>query len=188
MNILKQTCAVIIVIFSAVFTTSCSTNLDEYKGSTPRLDIKEYFNGPLIAWGMIQDHNGTTIRRFCVELVGTWQNNIGDLKETFYFDDGEISHRNWQLTRLTKNTYTGNAEDVIGTASGQQNGFAFQWQYELSVKIDGTQYHFSLDDWMYQIDQYRVFNKTKMNKFGVTVADITLFFDKQQPLRQCQTI
>jgi hypothetical protein len=39
---------------------------------------------------------------------------------------------------------------------------------------------------MYQIDEYRVFNRTKMKKFGVTVAEITLFFDKELPVKSCQ--
>lgn len=181
----KQGILITLVFTVALFMSSCSTNIVEYDESTPTLDISNYFKGPITAWGMIQDYNDKVTRRFCVELVGTWKNNNGELKETFYFDDGEISYRNWQLTRLNNKSYSGNAGDVIGAANGQQNGFAFQWQYVLSVNIEEDLYKFSLDDWMYQIDQYRVFNKTKMKKFGITVAEITLFFDKQLPLRKC---
>jgi len=39
---------------------------------------------------------------------------------------------------------------------------------------------------MYQIDEYRVFNRTKMKKLGVTLAEITLFFDKQTPGKTCR--
>ena len=174
------------VLITAMLLGSCSTKIEEYKVQKPALNIESYFDGPVIAWGMIQDYNDKVTRRFCVELVGIWIDNKGELKETFYFDDGEITYRNWQLVRTSNNQFTGTAEDVIGTAKGKQNGFAFQWQYQLSVDIDDKNYHFTLDDWMYQIDQYRVFNKTEMKKFGIKVADITLFFDKQQPLRQCE--
>lgn len=167
--------------------SSCSTKITTYQGSTPEIDIQRYFNGPVVAWGMLQDYNQQVTRRFCVEMHGTWQQNVGTLKETFYFKDGEISYRNWQLTRNENGDYSGEAEDVIGIASGQQQGFALQWQYQLSVNINDTSYQFTLDDWMYRIDNFRVFNRTKMKKFGITVAEITLFFDKELPLRSCKS-
>ncbi len=185
MNAFKKIALASLVLGTSVLMTSCTARVSDYQGSTPTFDIKTYFDGPLIAWGMVQNYNDKVTRRFCVELVGSWQGNKGELKETFYFDDGEKSYRNWQLTRTQKNQYTGTADDVIGVAKGSQSGFAFQWQYVLAVNVDGADYQFTLDDWMYQVDKYRVFNKTQMKKFGVIVADITLFFDKQRPLRSC---
>lgn len=165
--------------------TSCTTAIADYKNTSPTLDIQTYFDGPMTAWGMVQDYNDKVTRRFCVELDGTWRGQKGLLKEKFYFADGEITYRNWQLTRTSDGKYHGEAEDVVGQAKGQQRGFAFQWQYELVVPVDGNEYQFFLDDWMYRIDQYRAFNRTEMKKFGLTVAELTLFFDKQQPLRGC---
>jgi hypothetical protein len=152
-----------------------------------QFDIKNYFNGPVIAWGMVQDYSNKVTRRFCVEIEGTWQEDNGILAETFYFDDGEISYRNWQLTKLANGAYQGTAEDVIGLAKGQHKGFAFNWQYSLKVPVEDEVYILKLDDWMYQLDKKRVFNKTAMKKFGFTVADITLFFDKSNPGEKCQS-
>jgi hypothetical protein len=75
---------------------------------------------------------------------------------------------------------------VVGVARGQQVGLAFQWQYNLNVPVDNDVIELSLDDWMYKIDEHRVFNRTKMKKFGVTVAEITLFFDKQAAVKRCE--
>jgi hypothetical protein len=164
---------------------SCSTDIEQYQASSPTLDIKSYFTGSLTAWGMVQDYSNKVTRRFCVELEGTWQGNKGLLAEVFHFNGGKVTTRNWQLTKLADGKYQGEAEDVIGMASGQQQGFAFQWQYVLSVPIDDEIYNLSLDDWMYQVDEYRVFNRTVMKKLGVEVAEITLFFDKELPTRKC---
>ncbi|WDE00267.1 DUF3833 domain-containing protein [Thalassomonas actiniarum] len=164
---------------------SCSNDINHYQDTTPVLDIQSYFTGPVIAWGIVQDYNLKVTRRFCVELEGSWQQEQGLLKEVFYFKDGEVSRRNWRLTRQGGGKYLGQAEDVIGIAGGQQLGYAFRWQYRLAIDIDGESYHFDLDDWMYRIDDHRVFNKTQMKKFGITLAEITLFFDKEQPLRHC---
>ena len=124
-------------------------------------------------------------RRFCVEINGTWDKNEGVLAEKFYFNDGEITFRNWQLTKQADGSYTGTAEDVIGTAIGKHQGFAFKFEYELLLKVDENSYQLSMDDWMYQLDENRVMNKTSMSKLGVKVAEITIFFDKEQPVKSC---
>ncbi|MBU2918518.1 DUF3833 domain-containing protein [Psychrosphaera sp. F3M07] len=184
---IKKIGKTITYLLVSILLISCSTDISTYKNKAPTFDIKQYFNGEMIAWGMIQDYSSKVTRRFCVELAANWQQEQGTLAETFYFDDGEISYRTWNLTKQGAGKYSGTAEDVVGVASGQQSGFAFQWQYTLSVPIDDTVYQFEMDDWMYQIDQYRVFNRTSMSKLGIKVAEITLFFDKGQQQKQCQT-
>ena len=164
---------------------SCSTSINDYTSTKPRFDLKEYFTGKITAWGILQDYSDKVTRRFCVDIDGSWQGNQGLLKETFYFDDGEISHRNWQLIHTGNGKYTGSAADVIGEASGSENGFAFHWNYTLKVPVNGNNYHIAMDDWMYRLDKYRLFNKTTMTKFGIKIGEVTLFFDKSQPRRNC---
>ena len=166
--------------------TACSTELSHYNKTSPEFSIKNYFSGPVTGWGIVEDFKNKVTRRFCVDLIGTWQGNEGKLAEIFYFADGEITTRNWLLTQNPDGRYLGTAEDVVGTAEGQEQGFAFQWQYQLLVPVDDNIYQMSMDDWMYQIDEFKVFNRTSMSKFGVKLADITLFFDKKQPLQTCR--
>ncbi|WP_258872067.1 DUF3833 domain-containing protein [Thalassotalea euphylliae] len=167
------------------FITGCGHHIKDYDTTQPKFELDTYFDGSVTAWGLVQDYTNKVTRRFCVEIEGSWQGNKGTLVETFYFNDGERSYRTWQLVKDGDN-YQGTAEDVTGTATGMTQGFAFQWQYHLQLAIDGTDYEFFLDDWMYQVDQSRVFNRTSMKKFGIEVAELTLFFDKQQPVRGCQ--
>lgn len=182
-----------IMASSILFLSGCSADLSDYSQEKhspqkPTLDIKTYFTGDIIAWGMVQDYSAKVTRRFCVEINGQWTENKGVLAEKFYFDDGEFSVRNWQLTKLPDGRYEGSAGDVKGIAQGQQKGFAFHWQYDLSVPIDGETYVFSMDDWMYQIDEHRLFNRTTMNKLGIALAEITLFFDKEAPNKRCSVV
>lgn len=165
----------------------CSANIEDYQQTKKRFDIKNYFSGDVIAWGMLQDYSNKVNRRFCVEIKGTWQGSKGVLAEKFYFKDSEISYRNWQLTKHDDGTYTGTAEDVIGTAKGVHQSFAFQFSYTLTLKVADDTYQVNMDDWMYQLDQYRVINKTSISKFGVNVAEVTIFFDKQTPVQTCQS-
>lgn len=173
------------LILLLILITSCSADIADYEETYPKFDIKSYFNGEFIGYGMVQDYSSQVTRRFCVELKGTWENNEGQLAEVFYFNDGEISYRTWQLTKLPGEEYTGTAEDVVGSAGGKQSGSAFHWQYQLLVSIDDDIYQFDMDDWLYQVDEYRVFNRTTMNKVGIKVAEITLFFDKNSTSKKC---
>lgn len=170
----------------ALLLTGCSADLSSYQATTPTFDIKQYFNGNVIAWGIVQDYTAAVQRRFCVEIIGTWEGNEGVLAETFYFSNGEVSYRNWHLIKLADGSYQGTAEDVVGVAIGKHRGFAFQFQYELMLSIDDSSYQVGMDDWMYLLDENRVMNKTSMSKFGIEVAEITIFFDKKTPNLSCR--
>ncbi|WP_416307732.1 DUF3833 domain-containing protein [Neptunicella sp. SCSIO 80796] len=174
----------IIVILSALLM-SCSASIEDYKNSQPEFDLPDYFNGQLVAWGIVQDYSNKVVRRFCVDLTASWQGKSGQLDETFYYADGEIQQRRWKLFISNSGEVTGTADDVIGQARGRSTGSAFNWQYRLKVAIDGSDYEFSMDDWMYLLDEQRLMNRTYMQKLGVTVAEISIFFDKSLPLKSC---
>ncbi len=108
----------IFLIATSLFLSACSASLSDYKGSEPKFDLQTYFTGDVTAWGMIQDYSGQMTRRFCVDIVGTWEGNKGQLHETFYFDDGEQQIRIWHLETQPDGTVTGGAGDVVGMASG----------------------------------------------------------------------
>lgn len=174
------------LITSTLVLTSCSTSLDEYQNSKPEFSLKEYFNGDISAWGVVQDYSRKLTKRFCVDITGSWNGNKGQLNEQFYFNDGSQQTRVWQLEVKPDGTVAGTAGDIVGVAQGAASGSAFHWTYTLTVPIDGSEYDFAIDDWMYQLDAMRMMNRSYMQKFGVTVAEFSIFFDKTPPLRRCQ--
>jgi hypothetical protein len=182
---MKHNNHVLYISFIIFFLTACSAALNDYDDVSQPFDIIGFFSGDIVGWGMVQDYNQKVTRRFCVEIKGTWQNNKGVLAETFYFKDGEVTYRNWQLKKDNNGHYTGTAEDVPTVATGEHKGFAFKFNYDLLLAYEGNSYEVAMDDWMYQMDEYRVMNKTSLSKFGVVMADITIFFDKEKPLKTC---
>ncbi|MFW1677129.1 DUF3833 domain-containing protein [Pontibacter sp. JAM-7] len=160
-----------------VLLAGCAANLEDYQGEQPELVLSEFFNGHLEAHGMVQDSSGKVVRRFRADLLGHWQGELGVLDEQFYFADGEQQSRCWQLQREA-DKYRGQAADVVGTAVGQVAGNALHWNYQLKVPVDGTEWVLTLDDWMYQLDQAHLMNRTGMYKFGIKVGEITLFIRK----------
>jgi hypothetical protein len=41
------------------------------------------------------------------------------------------------------------------------------WQYDLLIEVDSTEYQVTLDDWMYLLNDKRLFNKTDIIKYGL---------------------
>ncbi|ABO23354.1 DUF3833 domain-containing protein [Shewanella loihica] len=166
--------ALLILLLSACGSAS----LEDYSATTPELHLDSFFDGKLKAYGIVLDRSGTLIRRFEVDMLANWLGDRGEIQEWFLFDDGEKSERTWQLTKLDDNSYQGSAQDVVGKALGRTQGAALFWQYELEIPIDGEIYQVTLDDWMFLLDDKRLFNKTEMSKFGFKVGEVILYIEK----------
>ncbi len=150
----------------------------DYAAEQPALDLKTYFNGPLVAHGLFTDRSGKVVRRFTVQMTGTWQGNQGTLDERFTYSDGKTERRVWKLTDEGQGRYSGRADDVVGVAQGQAAGNALNWRYTLALPVDGKVYEVQFDDWMYLMDERVMLNKAVMSKFGLRLGEVTLSFYK----------
>lgn len=166
----------VLLITFLVFLPGCSVTTEDYREQTPQFDMADYFNGPLQAWGMFQDYKGKVIKRFEVQMQGTWQDNQGVLDEYFTYSDGTTQRRVWKLNKLAGNKYSGTAGDVVGEATGIAHGNTLRWNYVMALEVDGTVYHVHFDDWMYMIDHDTVINKSYMTKLGFPLGEVTLVF------------
>jgi len=168
-----------LIACAVLMLTACGgASLTAHKGTEPELKLEQFFDGELRAYGMVLDRSGNLIRRFEAKLLGSWQGNSGKLEEWFEYDDGEKQTRVWYLEKLADNRYSGRADDVVGIASGTTEGSVLYWQYELQIPVDGTVYDIKLDDWMFLMDEKRLFNKTDMSKWGFHVGELVLFIEK----------
>lgn len=159
--------------------TSCSADINDYKGTSPRFDLFHYFTGQTQAWGMVQDYTNQQTRRFHVVITGTMNDGILTLDEQFLYDDGETDSRLWTITRHHDGTYIGKAADIIGNATGVEVGNALRWRYDFLLKTDEREIQVHFDDWMYRQDDKHLFNLTSITKWGVEVGKVTLFFSKE---------
>jgi hypothetical protein len=158
-----------------------SQQIGTYATEKPTLDLQQYFNGMLDAYGVFTDRSGTVIKRFTVVMRCTWQGDEGVLDEDFIYSDGSKQKRIWRLKKLPDGRYTGTADDVVGVAQGQTRGNAFNWTYTLSLPVDGKVYEVQFDDWMYLMTDTVMLNKATMTKFGVRLGEVTLSFTRRTP-------
>ena len=153
--------------------------LADFAGATPRLDLREYFDGAVDAWGIFTDRAGKVVRRFTVAMDCRWQGDQGVLDEAFAYSDGTKQRRIWRLQQLADGRYSGRADDVVGEAQGRQLGNAFRWRYTLALPVDGRVIEVQMDDWMYLMSERVLLNKASMSKFGVHLGEVTLSFTKR---------
>jgi hypothetical protein len=178
MKIIKLTA--IIGVF--IMLNSCFSNsLEYYNNTKPQMDIKEYFNGPITAWGIVQDWRGRVVNRFDVKMIGQWNGDIGTLTENFQYYDGKTQERVWTIKKMADGAYEGIAADIIDKAVGNVKGGAARWGYIMDLPVDNTTYRIRFDDWMWAMNDGVVINRSYLKKFGITVSELTIFMQKQKP-------
>ncbi len=167
-------------VVSTALLGACSTpQIQDYDRQTPVLELQDYFNGTLDAYGLFTDRSGKVVKRFTVVMNCTWTGDTGVLDEAFTYSDGTVQRRIWRLTRHADGSYTGQADDVVGSAEGQQSGNAFNWAYTLALPVDGKVIEVQFDDWMYLMNDKVMLNKAAMRKWGVGLGEVTLSFVKR---------
>jgi len=172
-----------LLLAAGLLLAGCTTSVRDYAGREPQLDLREYFDGPLVAWGIVQNRSGEMTRSFRVDMVGRWDGDTGVLEEDFVWSDGELERRVWTFRRLDQHTYTGTAADVIGEARGEAFGNALQWRYTLALPWNDGTINVVLDDWMWLIQDDVLVNRSEIRKFGFRVGEVTIFFQKPEHLQ-----
>ena len=157
--------------------------ISEYALEKPTLDMRQYFNGTLDAYGVFTDRSGKVVKRFTVVMKCAWEGQpgqeVGVLDEDFTYADGTKDRRIWTLRRGPDGRYTGTAADVLGQANGEEKGNAFRWGYTLKLPVDGKVIEVQFDDWMYLMNDKVMLNKAEMSKFGFKLGEVTLSFVKR---------
>jgi hypothetical protein len=172
------------LLLSAALLVGCaSPQVSDYAAEKPTLDLRQYFNGTVDAYGVFTDRSGKVVKRFTVVMNCSWQGapgaEVGVLDEQFTYSDGTQDRRVWTLQRQPDGRYTGTAGDVVGEATGQEKGNAFRWGYTLKLPVDGRTIEVQFDDWMYLVSDKVMLNKAEMSKFGFKLGEVTLSFVKR---------
>jgi len=157
-----------------------STEIQVYSGNTPKLNMREFFNGKLTAHGIVKNRSGKVIRYFNATIDAYWDNDgVGYLDETFVFSDGERQERVWKLVPAGENTFVATANDTVGESIAETSGNALFLNYVLELPYKGSTMNVNVDDRMYLVNENTLLNESVLKKFGFRVASIALVIEKQ---------
>lgn len=175
-----------LALLSALLLSACAgrPSFDDPSLSTRELELEEFFDGRLVAHGQFQDIFGTVRRQFVVTINGDWDGKRLKLVEDFVYEDGSTEQRVWTLKKTGDETWEGTAPGVIGMAVGEERGDRFNWRYTIDLPVpaaDGTAdtVRVSFDDWMWLMSEDRLFNRAYMRRAGVTLGDVSIWFEKK---------
>jgi len=166
-------------VLVVLVTASCtSVKLSDYAHQKPQFDMREFFNGRVVAHGIVQDRSGKVIRRMTIDMLCSWQGDTGTLDEHFAYADGKKERRVWTIKKQN-DRYSGTAADVVGEAVGAAAGNALNWKYVLALPVGDKVYNVHFDDWMWQLDDTIMMNRAVFSKFGFKLGEVLITFYKQ---------
>ena len=82
----------------------------------PQFELTSFLEGRTSAWGVFEDRFGKLRRRFSVEMVGRWLDDVFLLEESFTYDDGARETRVWRVAPSGEGQFTASCADCVGTA------------------------------------------------------------------------
>lgn len=181
-NLIKNALKCLALITTSIILSACSISIDgdSYKAQRPTFDLETFFIGKVTAWGIVQNRSGEIVQRFEVNIDGSMHNGNLVLDETFKYSvgDGPIK-RIWTISKNADGTFTGNAGDIAGDATGTPFGNAFNFTYEMDLAVDDSTYRVNFDDWFWSFDDNNMMNRSYIKKFGIVMAEVTIFMQKQ---------
>jgi len=54
-----------------------------------------------------------------------------------------------------------------------------RWAYQMDLPVGDKTFQVTFDDWMFLMNDGVLVNRSYIKKFGITVAELTLFMQKQ---------
>ena len=171
-----------ITLMMAFFLSACSTmEIEDFSDTNPVFIPQEYFNGKMMAYGIVKDSSGKIIRSFKGELYGSWdEKGVGTLDEYFVYDDGEKQRRVWTLKPTSDaKKFIGTAGDIVGEAPMVANGNTVMIDYTMRVPYGDSTIDINVRDWLHLQDDGVIINHSKMKKFGFEVGELVITIIKE---------
>lgn len=138
----------------------------------PAFDLAQHLSGPILCEGVIYGPTGRVTSRFVARMNGTWEGDIGTLRERFHYDSGSVQDRCWTLALGAGGCIKATAPDVVGTGTGTVSGPTVLMRYRIKLDDAAGGHVLDVTDWMYLLENGTIINRSQFTKFGVTVAEL----------------
>lgn len=163
--------ALIAVWIAARFAGFRAQSPSDYAAG-PAFDIAERLSGPMLCEGLIYGPTGRVTSRFVARMDGRWEGGVGTMTEDFSYDSGNRQHREWRLTLEEDGTILADADDLVGTGRGRQEGSAVRLDYRIRLTEEAGGHVLDVTDWMYLMENGAIMNRSQFRKFGIKVAEL----------------
>lgn len=144
----------------------------DYAGQTPAFDLRTHLSGSIKCEGVIYGPLGRVASRFVGDFDAHWDGNRGVMKEHFLYDTGTTQDREWRLEIGNDDRIKAEADDVVGTGQGRQEGPSVNLTYTIRLPKEAGGHVLNVTDWMYLAPNGVIVNRSQFRKFGIKVAEL----------------
>ena len=159
-------------------------DLEDFAEQGPELELERFLSGELEAHGIFQDRFGDVRRIFVVDITGTWDGETLTLEEDFTYEEGTPERPVWELPQTGEEPGTGTAEGVIGVATGEESGNAFNWNYTIDLETPDGTLRADFEDWLWRIDDRVMINRAYVSKYGFEIGQLSIVFTRETPVAE----
>ena len=149
------------------------------KAQGPKLDIAQFFNGPLDGYAVIEDWRGAVSSRFHMQVQGVREGNRGEVQETLNFTDGRVERRLWHFAKQSDGLTIGTADDIAGEAPARLFGPMLEANYVIKREVDGRMIELDARQRMVLVDANHLMSVLEFRKFGIKVMTVREMFVKK---------
>jgi hypothetical protein len=160
---------------------ACAVSSRTPVASGPPLELERFFSGRTTAVGTVSNRSGKVTRRFRAVADGVWseQEQALTVRETWYWDDGEVEPRLWRWEKKSEQQWQGFEEDLTAPARGQALGSTVRWTYSMGVDTDAYgRVTIRADDVMHQVDADNIINLVDLSYWGFHVGQVVLHIQR----------
>ncbi|HLD76952.1 MAG TPA: DUF3833 family protein [Rickettsiales bacterium] len=162
---MKNISKIVIAVFAMNFVVSCAF-LEQfsqkqtkqlkplnYLEKAPKVNIKNFLDGDLSGFAIIQDVNDKIENSFVVDVDGKWEGNKGTVRFNYVFNGGKKDSRTWLITVEDAENYTAIGHDFLSPAEGRQAGNTSQIIYTLRQIYKDKKEQIEFEDNLYLVDE-----------------------------------
>ncbi len=140
--------------------------------------LEDFFSGKTVAHAKFAAINGV-VRKFRIDITGTWEENALKLHEKFEFDDGETDTKNWVFRKVADGKYIANREDMLKPVEATLRNRTLKYTYLIYLDSANQSNVVRFMDRITMVDDRTLKNTAVIFKFGIPVGLVTGIFRKQ---------
>jgi len=173
----------VVVPLTVLLLIACSSeNIQRFSSGQPSMAPNIWMVGDVEGYGVIRDRFGTVKSQFHIREVGNWDpatRTVTLVEHTVYLQSSsKPSDRIWHFVESSPGSWTGTAADVIGTATGEQQGNAWHLIFRQTIPVGGHQVEVTVNDWRLREGDTVAIDHSTLTKLGVELASAEIAFVK----------
>jgi hypothetical protein len=161
---------------SLLMVTGCAgLRVQDFAKSDTHFELDKYFTGHARSYGVFENTDGNPRRTFVCDSYGRREAG-GDVRlhQIFHFSDGKTQVRDWHIHRVDATHWTATANDMVGTASGEGQGNAFHWEYDITLNPKNPLATVHVRQWMYLAEGTEtLMTRLVITKLGITASEVS---------------